>query len=128
MIETRLGPAFRAMTAVTFLAVSTMVRVVTTVTTEAVRFELFVCQRAGMTEVACDRFMPPLKWKLCLFIVVKAGFVPTLLGMAIGAFCSMPAAMHVVQGMAGVAVRRRIFVALVRMAGAADNLPMSTFE
>ncbi len=127
MVEGALFPATRAMTALTFLAVASLVPIVGFMAGNTSRPEILFVQVPGMTAIALDLDVPANKGESRLFIVIERNVFPFLRSMAGLAFFSVLPAVHIVQSVAVRALRWRGFVALAGVTALAADLFMGVF-
>ena len=77
-----------------------------------------------MTVIALDLAVSPSKSEVGVLLVVKLCFIPRVWRVAGLTFCAMSASMDVIQAMARNTRAWGMFVALIRVASSAGNLPV----
>lgn len=128
MIERRGPPTVGAMAGFAIGAVLSFVLVVSLMAGDAGRPKLSRFRRLDVTALASDGFMITGQRKVCVDGMVEADTSPCFGDVTASAVCPKSAVMNVVYHMAATAGFGCILIALIQMAGAANQSTMTAFQ
>ena len=128
VIELDTQPSRGCMAALALSAVTTPMLIVLSVAIEALASPRIVLEVAAVARAAVSPAMRPHERKSRVLVMIEHHFPPALRDMTLFALGPMPALMHVVQAVTGIAGRRGLLVTLVHMTEIACHLAMHAHQ